>query len=204
MDGYGVERLGDLWWLLAHDERGHTRVGQRHFATGLAAAVLGEALTQSSARVLESGDLVADAAIALVLGELTGAAREGLARPPRVWVEWLAEKEHERLAPAVAARMVARGLLVRQGRQLVPVDAFTAFAPVSALVSAVGAHHPVSDPVRVLAGIAVSCGLAPLASTSGEDMVWPLQRLSQDLPRPLYALVIATDDAIHAVATRRR
>jgi hypothetical protein len=199
-----VERLGDLWWLLAHDERGHPRVGPRHFATGLAAAVLGEVLMQCSGRVLDSGDLVADAAVTLVLGELTGAAREGLVRPVRVWVEWLADHESDGLLQAVTARMVAAGLLVRQGRQVGPVDAFTAFAPITALVSAVGAGYPVADPIRLLGGLAMACGLAGVTATNGEDMVRPLQLLAMHLPKSLYSLVIATDDAIHALATRRR
>jgi hypothetical protein len=197
------ERLADLWWLLAHDERGGPRLGREHLALGLAAAVVGELLTQPPA-VVAQDCLMADPVVAHPLADLAEAAVRGIARSPRVWVEWLAQEHHGRTVHDVVARLTGTGRLLRHGRQLVPVDAMTGFAPIGALISAAGSRYPVSDPVRLLAGLALCCGLAPLAATGAEDMVRPLQLLAMGLPRPLYTLVAATDDAVSDLAMRRR
>jgi hypothetical protein len=198
-----AERLADLWWLLAHDERGGAHLGREHLALGLAAAVIGELLTQSSALVT-TDFLIADPVVAHPLADLAEAAARGIARPPRVWVEWLAQEHHARTAQDVVSRLTMAGRLLRHGRQLVPVDAMTGFAPIGALISAAGSRLPVSDPVRLLAGLALCCGLAPLVSSGAEDMVRPLQLLAMGLHRPLYAVVAATDDAVSDLAMRRR
>lgn len=197
------QRLADLWWLLAHDERGHPRVGPDHFALGLAAAVVGELLTQASALV-DDGDLRPDPVLAHPLVDLAEAAGQHIIRPARAWIEWLAGEHHRRTERDVVARLAAARLLVRHGRTLRPVDAMTSFTPITILIGAVTSTYPVSDPVRVLAGIALHCGLAPLIATSGEDMRRPLQLLAMDLPRSLLAVVTAIDDAISALALRRR
>lgn len=197
------ERLADLWWLLAHDERGGARLGREHLALGLAAAVIGELLTESSAAIAHDC-LTADPVVAHPLADLTEAAARGIARPPRVWVEWLAQEHHPRTARDVVARLTTSGRLLGHGRQLVPADAMTGFAPIGALLSAAGSRFPVADPVRLLAGLALCCGLTPLLATGGEDMVRPLQLLAMGLPKSLYALVTATDDAVSDLAMRRR
>jgi len=197
------ERVADLWWLLAHDERGGARLGRQHLALGLAASVIAELLTQSPAGLV--GDcLTADPVVAHPLADLAEAAARGIARPPRVWVEWLAQEHHGRTAQDVVARLTMTGRLLRHGRQFVPVDAMTGFAPIGALISAAGSRFPVSEPVRLLAGLALCCGLAPLVATGAEDMVRPLQLLAMGLPKHLYALVAATDDAVADLAMRRR
>ncbi len=196
-------RLADLWWLLAHDERGNPRLGRGHFALGLAAAVLGELLTQSSA-LITGDELAADVVVAHPLADMVEATARGICRPGRVWVEWLATDHHDRTANDVVSRMTGAGLLVLRGRHLAPVDALTGFAPVGALISALGAQGPVSDPVRLLAGLACCCGLAPLVAVGSEDVVWPLQRLAMGLPKPFYTLVAGLDDAVNTLALRRR
>ncbi len=197
------QRLADLWWLMAHDERGNPRLGRGHLALGLSAAVLGELLTQSSALVAGDG-LAADAVVAHPLADMVEATARGITRPPRAWVEWLATDHYDRTASDVTARLTGAGRLVLRGRRLAPVDALTAFAPVGALVSALGGGGPVSQVVRLLAGLACCCGLAPLVATGGEEVVWPLQRLAMGLPKPLYSLVVGLDDAVNALALRRR
>jgi hypothetical protein len=179
-------------------------VGHQHFGIGLAACALGEVFTQESGRVDGDGNVVTDPVVAHVVGEVAGAARERVVKPPRAWVEWLAAKEIHPLERAVVARMVAAGWLLSDGRHTWPRDSLTAFAPVTALIAATGMGHAVSDSVRVLAGVTGACGLAPLVGTSGEDVVRPLQLLAMQLPRPLHGLVTAVDDAIHAAATRLR
>ncbi len=197
------QRLADLWWLMAHDERGTPRLGRGHLALGLSAAVLGELLTQSSALVT-SDCLAADSVVAHPLADMVEAAAQGIHKPMRPWVEWLAAEHHDRTTDDVVSRLTTAGWLVMRGRHLCPVDALTAFAPVGALISALAAAGPVSDPVRLLAGLACCCGLAPLVATGSEDVVWPLQRLAMGLPKPLYSLVVGLDDAVNALALRRR
>ena len=198
------QRPGDLWWLLTHDERGRARVGRQHFGVGLAACALGEAFTDSSARLDCDGNVLTDPVVGQVLGELSAAAREGIVKPPRVWVEWLAAREHDRLARAVVYRMVTDGWLISDGRHTWPKDSLTACAPVTALVATAGMGHAATDPIRLLAGVANGCGLTPLVLSGGQDMVRPLQLLAMQLSKPLYSLVVAVEDAVHAVAARRR
>ncbi len=197
------QRLADLWWLMAHDERGNPRLGRGHFALGLSAAVLGELLTQSSALVTGDG-LVADPVVARPLGDMMEATARGIVRPARAWVEWLATDHHDRTTNDVIARLTTTGWLVLRGRHLTPVDALTSFAPVGALISVLSAQGQVSEVVRLLAGLACCCGLAPLVATGGEDVVWPLQRLAMGLPKPLHGLVVGLDDAVNSLALRRR
>jgi len=199
-----AQRLGDLWWLFAHDERGNFRIGQDHFALGLGACVVGELLTQPSALVTGDRDLFADPVVAHVVGDLSEAAGRQIVKPPRVWIEWLAAEHHDRSLRDVEDRMISNGLLMRQGRRLVPADAFIAFAPVTLLVNALRSDESVTDPVRLLAGIGMCCGLSDLISGNGEDMRRPLQLLAMQLPTPLFALVSATDDGVNSLALRRR
>jgi len=196
-------RPGDLWWLLAHDERGRALVGPQHFGIGLAACALGEAFTHSSARLDGDGNVVTDPLVAVVLGEVSAAARQGIAKPPRVWVEWLATREHDRLARAVVYRMVTDGWLISDGRHTRPRDSVIACTPVTVLVATAGMGHVATDSVRLLAGVTNGCGLTPLV-LAGQDMVRPLQLLAMQLPKPLHLLVEAVEDAVHATATRRR
>jgi hypothetical protein len=197
------DRLADLWWLMAHDERGNPRLGHDHLALGLAAALVGELMIQPP--TLVSADcLIADPVVANPMADMVEAAVRGIARPVRVWVEWLAQERHDRSERDVVSRLTGFGRLVKRGRQLVPVDAITGFAPIGALISAVGTRLPVSDPVRLLAGITLCCGLTPLVATGGEDMVRPLQLLAMGLSKRLYAVVAATDDAVSGLAMRRR
>lgn len=170
---------------------------------GLAAAVIGELLTQPAAAV-SGEDLVPDPVIAHPLVDLTEAAGQHIVRPLRAWIEWLAHEHHRRTEHDVVARLATGRRLVRQGRHLQPVDAMTSFAPITALMGAVSSTYAVSAPIRVLAGIALHCGLAPLIAAGSEDMRRPLQLLAMDLPRPLLALITATDDAISGLAMRRR
>ncbi len=160
-------------------------------------------LTQSSALVTGDG-LAADPVVAHPLADMMEATARGIVRPARAWVEWLAADHHDRTTNDVTARLTGAGWLVLRGRHLAPVDALTAFAPVGALISALGVQGPVSDVVRLLAGLACCCGLAPLVATAGEDVVWPLQRLAMGLPAPLYGLVVGLDDAVNSLALRRR
>ncbi len=197
------QRLADLWWLLAHDERGTPRLGRGHLALGLSAAVLGELLTQPSALVT-NGCLTADPVIAHPLGDMVEAVAQGIHKPMRPWVEWLAMEHHNRTTDDVVARLTGAGFLVRRGRYLAPVTALTSFAPIGALITALGAADVVLEPVRLLAGLACCCGLAPLVATGGEDVTWPLQRLAMGLPKPLHALVVGLDDAVNTLAMRRR
>ena len=197
-------RLADLWWLLAHDTRGRAVVGPHHFAIGLTACALGEVFTQVGGGLDVDGNVVADPVVAHVVGEVRGAARERVVKPARAWVEWLAANEVPELERAVVVRMVGAGWLLNDGRHTWPKDSLTAFTPVTALITAAGGAHAVSDALRVLAGVTSACGLAPLVGSSGEDMVRPLQLLAMELPKPLYGLVAAVDDAIHALATRLR
>ncbi len=197
------QRLADLWWLLAHDERGAPRLGRDHMALGLSAAVLGELLTQSCALVAD-GCLAADPVVAHPLADMVEATARGIVKPPRAWVEWLATDHHDRTSDDVMARLTGGGLLVLRGRYLTPVDALTGFAPVGALITALGTQGLVSDVVRLLAGLACCCGLAPLVATGSEDVTWPLQRLAMGLPKPLHSLVVGLDDAVNALALRRR
>ena len=114
-----VERLADLFWLLAHDERGTPRIGREHLAVGLAASVLGEVLTQSSAMLTATGELVPDPVVAHVLNDLV------LARTiqrPLVWIEWLARNECERSERDVVSRLVDAGLLPEATEPLQPVE----------------------------------------------------------------------------------
>lgn len=196
------QRLADLWWLMAHDERGNPRLGHHHLALGLSAAVLGELLTQSCAMVTGDG-LAADPVVAHPLADMMEATSRGIVKPPRAWVEWLAADHHDRTSGDVVSRLTTGGWLVLRGRHLAPVDALTAFAPIGALISTLGVGGVVSDPVRLLAGLACCCGLAPLVAT-GEDVTWPLQRLAMGLPKPLYSLVVGLDDAVNTLAMRRR
>ncbi len=196
-------RLADLWWLMAHDERGNPRLGRDHLALGLSAAVLGELLTQSSALVTGDG-LVADPVVAHPLADMMEATARGIVRPARAWVEWLATDHHDRTTNDVTVRMTGAGWLVLRGRRLIPVDAMTGFTPVGALISALSMQGQVSDVVRLLAGLACCCGLAPLVATGGEDVVWPLQRMAMGLPKPLHSLVTGLDDAVNSLALRRR
>jgi len=198
------QRPVDLWWLLAHDERGRLRVGRQHFGIGLAACALGEAFTDSAWRLDADGNVLADPVVAQVLAELGGAAREGIVKPPRVWVEWLAAREHDRLARAVVVRMVTDRWLVSDGRHTWPTDSMIACAPVTALVATAGMGHTATDPIRLLAGVVNGCGLTPLVLSGGQDMVRPLQLLAMQLPKPLHALVSAVEDAINAIAARVR
>ncbi len=197
------DRLADLWWLMAHDERGNPRLGHNHLALGLAAAVVGELMTQSSA-LINADCLVADPVVAHPLADMVEAAGRRIARPTRVWVEWLAQERRDRTEQDVLARLTSYGRLVKRGRNLVAVDAMTGFAPIGALISAIGTHLPVSDPIRLLAGIALCCGLAPLVGTGDGDMARPLQLLAMGLSTRLYAVVAATDDAVSGLAMRRR
>jgi hypothetical protein len=198
------DRLADLWWLLAHDVRGRAVVGPHHFAIGLAACALGEVFTQVGGGLDAEGNVVVDGVVAHVVGEVRGAARERVVKPARAWVEWLAANEVHELERAVVVRMVGNGWLFSDGRHTWPKDSLTAFTPVTALITAAGGGHAVSDAVRVLAGVTSACGLAPLVGSSGEDMVRPLQLLAMELPRSVYGLVAAVDDAVHALATRLR
>jgi hypothetical protein len=197
-------RLADQWWLLTHDTRGRAVVGPHHFAIGLAGCALGEVFTQVAGHLDVDGSVVADPVVAHVLSEVLGAARERVVKPARAWVEWLAANEIHELEQAVVVRMITAGWLMSDGRHTWARDSLTAFSPVSALITATGNNHAVSDALRVLAGVTGACGLAPLVGGSGEDMVRPLQLLAMQLPKPLYGLVAAVDDAIHALATRRR
>lgn len=197
-------RLADLWWLLAHDEHGRPRLGGGHYALGLAAAAVGEAMTQPGIGAADYGGLVADPVVAHVSAELTGAAAERVVRSARPWVEWLATHEHARTEGDVVGRLIGAGWLVRAGRRLVPVDALTAFTTISMLVTAIRDGRSPSDQVRVLAGLALACGLDGLLVTGGENVRPPLQQLVLALPKPLMAVVTAADDAIQALATRHR
>ncbi len=196
-----VERLADLFWLLAHDERGTPRIGREHLAVGLAASVLGEVLTQSSAMVTANGELVADPVVAHVLNDLVLART---VQQPLVWIEWLARNECERSERDVVSRLVDAGLLVRSRRTLVPVNPLTAFAPARALIRAVAADSTVSDPVRLLAGLCLYCGLSGLVAADGSDVVRPLQLVAMRLPPRLFGVVAAADEAVNRLALRRR
>jgi hypothetical protein len=198
------QRPGDLWWLLCHDERGRPQVGRQHFAIGLAACALGEAFTDSSWRLDVDGNVVTDPVVAQVLGEVGAAARERIVKAPRVWVEWLATREYERLVRAVVYRMVTDGWLISDGRHTWPKDPMVACAPVTLLVATAGMGHAATDSVRLLAGVVNGCGLTPLVLSGGQDLVRPLQLLAMQLPKPLHVLVEAVEDAVHATASRRR
>lgn len=197
------DRLADLWWLMAHDERGNPRLGHDHLALGLAAAVVGELMTQPPA-LISDDCLVSDPVVAHPLADMAEAAGRGIARSPRVWVEWLAQERHGRTEHDVLSRLSGCGRLVRHGRHLMAVDAVTGFTPIGALISAASTHLPVPDPVRLLAGITLCCGLTSLVATGNGDTVRSLQLLAMGLSKRLYAVVAATDDAVSGLAMRRR
>jgi len=198
------QRTADLWWLLAHDERGRLQVGRQHFGIGLAACALGEAFTESSARLDSDGNIVTDPVVAHVSGEVNAAGRERIVKSPLVWVQWLATREYERLVRAVVYRMVTDGWLISDGRHTWPRDSVVACAPVTVLVATAGMGHRATDSVRLLAGVVNGCGLTPLVLSGGQDLVRPLQLLAMQLPKPLHLLAQAVEDTVHAAATRRR
>lgn len=200
--GADVERLADLCWLLAHDRQGSPLLGRDHLAIGLAAGVVGELLTQPSATVTREC-LVADRVVGHALGDLYEAGRQHIVRSPRVWVEWLAGEHHQRTVGDITDRLVASGLAVQHGRHVQAVDGMTAFAPIARLTDALTSVHPIPAHTRLLAGVTLACGLAPAVAGNGEDLRRPLQLIAMDLPKPLFSLVTAVDDAIAALAMRR-
>jgi hypothetical protein len=180
-------------------------VGSQHFAIGMAACALGEAFTQPAGRFDADGNVATDPVAAYVVGEVTSAAGQQVVKRARSWVEWLASKhEHSRLVEAVVCRMVSDGWLISDGRHLWPKDSLIAGSAVAALMAAAGLRHPASDPIRVLAGVSLGCGLAPQIGDNDAGIAQPLRRLTIQLPRPLLELVTAVEDAVHAVATRLR
>jgi hypothetical protein len=198
-----VDRLADLYWLLAHRAWGAARLGDEPFALGLAAGVLGELLTQPAGTV--GGQLLEpDPVLAPVLADLAEAAGQDIVRPTRVWIEWLAQERHRRTERAVVGRLARTGLVAHRGRRFVPVDHWVAATPVTLLTVALAGSAAVTEQVRLLAGLAVSCGLAGELAEPGDNRMVSLQQLARRLPDPLLGVLAAVDDALQALAVRRR
>jgi hypothetical protein len=198
-----IDRVADLFWLLAHRGRGSARLGEESYALGLAASVLGELLTQPAALLGRDRLLFADPVLGPVMTDLVGAAGRDIVRPLRAWVEWLAAERHPLTDQAVVARLVAAGVVGYRRRHPVPLDQWAAAAPVTVLTAALGGSIAAGDELRLLAGLCVSCGLAGELAGPGDNRMVALQQLTRRLPGSLRDLLTALDDALHALAVRR-
>jgi hypothetical protein len=196
-------RLADLFWLLAHRGRGSARLGDESYGLGLAAAVVAESLVEPSSTVDVAGMLCTDAVLASLNADVASAAGKEVVRPVRPWIEWLAAERHERTERAVVSRLSGAGLVEHRRWRPAPVDYVVADAPVTLLLAVLNKSVSITDQVRLLAGLAVSCGLVDEVSSPGIDPRFELHQLTRRLPAPLSIVLTGLDDALHALAVRR-
>jgi hypothetical protein len=178
-------------------------LGDESYALGLAAAVVAESLVQASSIVDAAGMLCADGVLASLNADLVSAAGKQVVRPVRPWIEWLAAERHDRTERAVVARLCGAGLVEHRRWRPAPVDYVAADGPVTLLLAALNKSVPITDEIRLLAGLAVSCALVNEVSSPGVDSRFELHQLTRWLPAPLSGVLAGLDDALHALAVRR-
>jgi Golgi phosphoprotein 3 (GPP34) len=207
----GTRLLADEFFLLAHDDvSGKPRLHSRVTGIGLASALLSELVLRGCARIRGAELIVEDRRP--IDDELTNRVLAMVAaRPPQPvpdWLAWLAETA----ADDVAARLAADGIVSRTsswwpGRsgRWVPANMSTAAWPAARLRMLLMHEQALTVPDVMLAGLALSCGLASyLLWDTRPHSREHLDRLVSGLGQPLRDLLGQTETAVgNAVMSRR-
>jgi len=201
--------LADGLYLLAHDERGRSRVPDQVVDLGLAAALLGELMLQNRVTVQRARVAIMDtthpqdALACTVLGHMV--ARRQV-RDLRVWLALLAGWSFQ----AIGERLERQDLVVRTrkrwGRPMrfLPLDVDTVVVPADVLARRLYHQHPLTTAHALLLGLARTVGLIDVLVPDGPASTGQyLTAVAVSLPRPLRELVQTLQDAVAALGPTR-
>jgi Golgi phosphoprotein 3 (GPP34) len=201
----GTGRLADDLYLMAHhDVSGRPLLQPRAAGLGLAGALLAELMLLGNIRVGPDRVTVADAAPprdALAGSVLRAVLGERELHPAQTWLLYLARTA----ARDVSRRLAWSGYLTSvrrwRGERWVPVDADSAFAPLTRVKSALDPSRPLNVHGTTLAGLAAACGLHSrlslyLPPRTGPALTAAVARLDLGLRELIAQTQAAVDSAV--------